>query len=260
MPRLNRIADANLRNSLEFETEILSNLRSADAPTDHAGLVEFSENRGYVARSVALYRYALYTYSEGGDPDELAALFAGAASDFALSLSLRPPPDESSSRSPWQAESYLCLIACFGDDEAAAQAASLEPWQYRFPARPETEDLARYLSHLCGAIDGADFDPVLLASIAAAAGVPNADRENRLFLAPAASGLIAIHSGDERAWNAAIAKLVAAHKEDALRGQLRLLPQGMIAMTALMVAKFGLDAGLKCTIESDYLPLFLLDL
>ena len=226
-------------------------------PDGNAERQDFHERAGRLALKLGLLRYALEA-----DDRVIRGRFREAAAHLTHALVLRPPAESDTHRRPWKAEQFVNVIGCFGSDAERSAVAALREWQYRAPVQAEHETIARYVRVLCGLLGGAPLDaPTLeaLTGIADACDAPTAGREEYLYLLPTVRGLLAVHAGDADAWNYALARVVSAHGRDARSGDLELLPDGLVCLRGLLLAKRGLHAGLELRAASPYLPLFLLD-
>lgn len=85
-----------------------------------------------------------------------------------------------------------------------------------------------------------------------------ASKEEMKFLLPKIRGVKAIMDSDQPAFHRAITDLVEAHKWEALRGEYRLMYEGLICLPGLMLAQLGREKQMDVTVKSDYLPLHLL--
>ena len=253
MLKLNRISEDRARENAAATLDLLGRVLAVPVPGDPLKRQGFHESAGRVSLKLGLLRYALES-----DPDVVRQLFRDAAAHLTRALVLRQPPDENTHRGPWEAEEWLNVAACFAKDPDRKAVAKLEPWQYRNPAHREHDALARYLLVLLRHLGGQPLDTAGLLEVIEACGAANAAKESRLFLLPAARGLLAVESQNLDDWNYALAQILSAHGREARSGDLKLLPGGFISFRALMLAKFGLDRGMVCRATSDYLPLALL--
>ena len=252
MKELNAIPEDLARENAAFTRELLGDVLS-DREAAARGDAAFHESAGELSLQLALFLTALEA-SRG----EVVRMFEQAAAHLAPALALRRPPVEGEHRSPWQGEQWIDVVACWGDAAAIRAVAGLRPWQYRSPARPEHDALALYLGVLLRRLGGAPTDGDALRSVVAACDSGAATREDRLFLRPAASGLIAVEAADADGWNYALAQILSAHAQEAREGDLMRLADGFLSVRALLLAKLGLERGLTLRARSPYLRVDLL--
>lgn len=248
MKALNEIPEGRARENADRARGRLGRLL-ADGEAGRRGGRAFHEAVGQTSLNLALLLYTL-----GEEDDQVPALLRQAARHLAPALSLREPPEPGEHRSPWQGEQWIDVVACWGDADAIADVASLRPWQYRSPVRPEHDAVAVYLDALLRHLGGAPIDADALGSVVAACEAGRATKEDRLFLLPAAAGLLCVAAGDAAGWNLALAQILSAHAQEARRGDLRLLADGCLSLRALLLAKLGLDRGLALRARSAYMP------
>ncbi len=253
MLKLNRISEDRAREDADATRNLLQRVLARPIPQNDQGLQALHESAGRVSLKLGLLGYALESAA-----DSVRQLFQDAAAHLAPALALRRPPDADTHRGPWEAEEWLDVVACFGNDAGRRAVAKLEPWQYRNPSHPEHDALAGYLRILLPQLGGEPVDTSGLREVIEACGAANTAKESRLFLLPAASGLLAAESHNEDDWNYALARILSAHGREARSGDLQLLPSGFISFRALMLANLGRARGMVCRATSEYLPLFLL--
>jgi hypothetical protein len=253
MLKLNKIQEEQAREHLQWARGLLEELRAAPLPnTDHAQQ-KYHENLGTQALQVGLFAYALEY-----DDSEVIQLLSQAAHHLARSLTLRMPTDPDTSRNPWQTEKFLNVIACFGNPADQSAMVALQVHQLCNPIRPHHEPLLQYLLAVRAGFSEAPFDAAAFSAVVKACDSPQASKDQRLFLLPAARGLLAVATENEDDWNYALAQILTSHGREARRGDLKLLADGFISLRALMLAKWGMDQGLSCHADSEYLPLHLL--
>jgi hypothetical protein len=255
MLRLNGITEERALDNEEFTRDLLRQVLLKSAPEDREARQSFHESAGQLSLKLGLLSYALER-----DATEVIRLFEGAAKHLVPALALREPPDPDTHRSPWEAEQFINVIVCFGEGSSALETiAQLKTGQYRNPLRKEHEALDQYLKVLLKFLGGGTIDVPALERVITACEAAKATKDDRLFLLPSARGLTAIAAEDEDQWNYSIARLLSAHGQEARKGDLKLLPDGLVSLRAMMLAKLGIDNEMECRAESDYLPLFLLE-
>jgi hypothetical protein len=207
-------------------------------PEDHEGL-------GGLTLDLAIYRLAA-----GDAPAALLPLFRTSSRHLARSLTSAPGagPD------PWAALDHLAVVSCFGNTEDRRTARRLDPALHCDAADPRHRAVGRVLGLLAGNIGGVRLDAAQLIQVAGDCEAANASRDEHLHLLPLIRGLLAVESKEPRGWNLALAQVTAAHAAEARWGDHRWRATGLIALTALMLLKRGLDARLACRVRSDYLP------
>ena len=119
----------------------------------------------------------------------------------------------------------------------------------------ETQVFADDLKQLVRLLNAGSPETVDLASVINRAEVEFAPRNDRVFTLPKAKALQALVTGNVAEWEHAVGGIVAAHREEALKGEYKLLEDGFIALPALMLARLGMERGQNCKVESPYLPL-----
>ena len=246
MLKLNQIAEDSANESVGWMRQSLTRLYD-ESP-------DFHDSIGGLSLSLGLLLYAL----EGNDY-EIRTRFHAAALHLSLELAQRPPPEPATHRSPYEAELFINVIACFGSAEDRRRVATLQTWQYRNPVRAEHAAQSGYLELLCPYLGGAGLDLKRLGEVVMACGRTVACKEDKRFLAPSAKGLMALETGREAEWNYAMAQVLSAHTREAQSGYFKLLPEGLLCFRALMLAKLGMDRGWDAAANSEYLPLHLLD-
>jgi len=87
----------------------------------------------------------------------------------------------------------------------------------------------------------------------------NATRRECKVLLPTVQGLEAVAKKDADAWNASLAATTADHKRDAMRGELQRDPRGYMNLEGVWLLRLGLERGMSCTVDSPYLPIFILE-
>jgi hypothetical protein len=188
---------------------------------------------------------------------------AASSSCEAVAVRTRPGLDAGGSlpgyRSPWEFSEALDLVAAFGDAATQQKARMVQEWQYRSSSSPEEDALALYLDVLKKYFGGGPLDEDACARVEAHAGADVASKLDRLFLWPDVRALRAMRSGDGAEWNDALLRLVTAHAQEAMRGEYRFRTIGLMCLPGLRLARFGLDRSMRCTVESPYLPLDLLE-
>lgn len=254
MLKLNRIAEDRAKQNADHTWGLLNRVLSQRVGPEAESRQSYHESAGRLSLKLGSLLYALEA-----NPEEIWNLFRQAAKNLAPALALRERPDPDTHRNPWEAELFINVIGCFGDDEEWAAVATLQRRQYCNPERQDRDAVVRYLETVLRYMGGDEIDTATLAEVVQACGRPAASKEERLFLLPSARGLAAVAAGDEDGWNHALAQIVAAHAREARSGDLKLLPDGFISFRALMLAKFGMDQEMECRAQSDYLPLFLLE-
>ena len=183
----------------------------------------FHESAGRLLLKLGLLSYALEA-----PPADVRDCFLRASGHLARALADRQrDPDET--RSPYEAETFINLVACFGSEDDHRLIGSLQPWQYRNPEYKAHAAFAQYLAVLVRYIGDTNLDSGSIAKVLAACEATKASKEDRLFLLPSARGLAAVEAGNESEWNYALAQLVAAHAEEARSGDFKLSPKALSA-------------------------------
>ncbi len=248
MTRLNLISTEMLQEEqAELAPELDEMLATPTLAADAADTI------GGLALRLGLVGHAL-----GNPAHEVAARFRCAARHLAAALSHRPEPGPDDFRDPFRAELWLDVIAAFGTTADRQRCAALEAGALRHPAHVETATQGAYLKLLQRAVAGLTPEPAAVRAVLKACDAPTASRDDRLGVLPCARGLDAIARRDARGLNEALAQRLAAHAEDALRGDFKRRFEGLVCLPALALAAIGQYAGLVTTVTSDYLPLQLL--
>ncbi len=249
MLKLNRIAPARLQSRWREGGDELPQLQALQA-----GEGGYDAELGELALELGLVGHAIQQ-----DPAPVAAHLRLAARHLSQALALRDEPDPQTHRSPYQAETWLNVVGAFGTEADRLTCAALQAWQLRSPSHAQHQTQAHYLALLQAWFGGKAPDAVRLRAIVVQCEGARASREDRRFVQPACLGLDAVARHDAQAWNLSLAQLVAAHAEEARGGDFKLQAQGLICLRALMLARFGRDGAMQCSVASDYLPLWLLD-
>lgn len=247
MLKLNAINEDGVVEAVEWNREILREIEQRETGG------EYDEEAGKLHRDQGCLLYALER------PEAARGHFGEAARRLSRALVGRARPEPATHRSAWEAEQFLNIIATFGTAEDVARLEELQPWQCRAPERAGQEALAGYVAVLADHLLGRAVNEEALAAWRAECERAKAGKEERLFLASSIRGLLAVRAGNEEEMNFALARILAAHKREAQKGDLKLLAQGMVSFRALMLARLGAEAGLECRAVSEYLPLELLE-
>lgn len=249
MLKLNKIQEEQAREQLQWTRGLVEESLVAPVPSDARARQTYHENIGTNFLQVGLFAYALEY--EGA---EVVHFFRQSAEHLAISLTLRKPADPDVSLNPWQTEKFLNVVACFGNASEKAAMVSLQEHQLCNPIRAHHEPLVRYLLAARAGFGDAPFDAAAFSTVVTACDSPQASKDQRLFLQPAARALVAIATENEDDWNYALAQILTSHAREARHGDLKLLTDGFISLRALMLAKWGIDQGLSCHVDSPYLP------
>lgn len=254
---LNRIADEVIDERLREHREALATwLAAPPADPSVRARQNYHAAVGRRARDAGL----LLSQRKGTPQEVRALLQAGAASALeALTLRLRPEPAVGDFRRLGEFREIVNLVGAFGDVTLRGQAASVPEWQYRFPVSAEDDARALYLDVLKRYLNGEPLDQSACARVEAHAAAAVASKEDCLFLLPDVRALWALASGNTAQFQEALAQLVAAHEREAMRGENRFKTTGLMCLPGLRLARFALDQGLRCTVQSPYLPLDLLE-
>jgi hypothetical protein len=254
MRNLNAIPEGPALENVAWTRELLGEVLAEPPHGGGPARQSSDESVGELSLKLGLLLYALEA-----DEDEVRSYLGMAAAHLAPALALRERPEPDEHRSPWQGEQWIDVVACWGDGPAVEAVVGLRPWQYRSPVRAEHDALALYLDVLRKYLGGSPIDEAALAGVVRACAAGSATKEDRLFLRPAADGLLALSAGDADGWNYALAQILSAHGREAHEGDLRLLPDGCLSFRALLLAKLGLDRGLSLRAASEYMPLSLVE-
>ena len=200
----------------------------------------------------------LMLYQQERSPQEVYTYFARAGASLTqMHLVRRREVEEE--RRPRDFATTVHLVVCFGAAEYRRTLSQVQSWQYCMPRNPDDEALVGYLEMLQAYIAGAGLDQQMATRIEQHCLEDTAPQADRVFLLPKVRGLQAVQRRDADTWELALSDLVKAHAHEAQRGQYRLLPEGFICVSALMLTKLGEEAGMMCHITSPYLPLHLLE-
>jgi hypothetical protein len=172
---------------------------------------------------------------------------------------MRRDPTPSEHRSPQLFKETVDLVIAFGTPALRGALREVRPLQYRVPAYPHDDALAQLIEIVSGFAAGQPLDVEACRSVEARCEADQASRWDRLFYLPYARAVRAAAEGDAAAWNGAIALLIKAQEDEAKRGEYKRMPNGLMCLPGLAVAKLGIERGLTCNTNSDYLPLALLE-
>jgi hypothetical protein len=148
-------------------------------------------------------------------------------------------------------------VVCFGDLSRRRELGDLQRWKYDDETssfgklHPLIEAVQR---HLRGETVPKSFEAALLEMRARKA----TSRDVEIF-APLGDALLGVLEINGKVWNDGLQKYLDWHVEQSLYGDWKLLPKAFIALPALGFAKLGIERGLTCTVQSPYLPLFLIE-
>lgn len=244
MALLNKITLERMRAAALLEAEWLEVLLQSPARS-----VREEDNAGRLALNLGFYHHVLDENSSTSRD-----YFVRAAAHCALALARRAAPGASEHRNIYDAELYLNAIGVFGSAHERRLCADLTRSQVSAPEHACDDAMAAYVGVLARHLGGAAPDQTTLDRVVQLCERVQASRLDRRYLLPSATGLLAVARKDAGAFNLAIAQLLSAHTQEAQKGDLRLLPQGLICMRAMMLAQCGRDAGLACSVASPYLP------
>ena len=164
-------------------------------------------------------------------------------------------------------DDLLNLAICFGTAEQRQEVARIDKrchWSdWRLPdQKPEDSPdaaMVTYMEILKRYAAGEALDQEGCRLCLHFCESPKAPKRAVVEVRPRLEALIALDRGDAATWNAHLARVIAPHKNEALRGEFKLLPQAFICLSALALAQLGREWGLTCTVDSPYLPLQLLE-
>lgn len=166
-------------------------------------------------------------------------------------------PQDTSQRIPFTFGSWLGIVSAFGSSEQRQRAGMIPQRHWYHPPHPfyaKTADAyALVQAHLRG-----ELTPVLAQPYLEMASRENAGRDVVEFERPWVEGCLAITARDASTWNACIMSMVKYHTFVARYGFLQLSDYGLMCLGGLGLARLGIEAGLKCTVEDLRLPLDLL--
>ena len=247
MLTLNLIPEDRARESLDFARDRLRRLLAEEGSPGR------DERAGRLCLEIGVFGYALEDYSSAIRED-----FQEAASLLSLALAFRSAPEPDEQRNPYEAEGFLGAIGCFGESSDRERVGNLREEQLRNPIRPEHAAISRFIGQLADCVAGRPPEREELLAVIEDCGRVRASRDDRTSLLPAARGFLSVAARDADDWNYALAQILVAHRREAMHGEWKYLPSGLISFRALYLAKYGLDRGLKLTAESDYMPISLL--
>ncbi len=213
------------------------------------------EATGQTALQLGLIGHALQA-----DATVVAGHFRLAAASLAQALAQRGAPTADARVNPYQSELWLDVVAAFGREADRARCGDLQGWQLRHPAHAETHTQAAFLALLQRAVAGQPVDVASTRAVLRACEAATASRDDRLGVAPSVRGLEAVARADALQLNEALAQRLAAHQEDALRGDYKRLYEGLVCLPALALVALARRAGMASVVVSGYLPTHLLDL
>src|SRR5207253_710744 len=173
-------------------------------------------------------------YQQRADAAVIREHFVRAAEYWLEYVAGREKPKAHASRSPYEYEKAMAVAVCFAPRNIRKAYADIEEWQYRHPRHVQNDAFVAYLEIAKTFVAGRSLDKSRLKRLKESCAADTASKEDRQFVLPKAQGLLAAEGTDQSRWNRAIANLVVAHKEEALHGEYRLLPEGFIAFPALM--------------------------
>ncbi|WP_134496553.1 Imm49 family immunity protein [Microvirga pakistanensis] len=251
--RLNKISDAVIRENLLQSIALLQSLQETAAP--EAGR---QRERHLVSIADLNFEIGTMTYQQEGSPAEVRAALAKAGQYFLEGIHGRQPPNATDSRNPYEFEKAISLVVCFCDTSFRKSLGSFREDKYRYPPHLETQLFGEYLVELIKFLSRGTLDAEVLASVIKRAKADSASRDDHVFTLAKARGLQALQAGNVSEWERAVVELVDAHRDEALKGEYKLLADGFIALPALMLARLGMERGYTCRVNSPYLPFGLL--
>jgi immunity protein 49 of polymorphic toxin system len=252
--KLNKITDANaeeeIKDNLEIIPRRLAKLEASDNP---------SETQKHLEKLAELnFETGVLLYQQEAAKEEIVSHLRSAAEFYVAFLSKRAEPKEMETRFVGDFEKAIDLVVCFGKRELRGELAGIQRWQYNSPEHKEYRTRADFLEVEKRYIAEGVWDGDESERLENHCSSDQASKEERNFLLPRIRGIKAIAGSDQSGLQKAITDLVEAHKSEALRGEYRLMYEGLICLPALMLARLGSEKEMAVTLKSDYLPLSLL--
>jgi Immunity protein 49 len=198
-------------------------------------------------------------YQQEAQKEEIVWRLRSAAEYYVRFLSMRDEPKELEHRFVGEFEKAIDLVVCFGEKGLRRELAGIERWQYNFPEYDEHRIRADYSGVEKRFVGEGVLDEAELQRLEDYCSSDRASKEERKFVLPKIRGIKAIVSGDQASLNRAITDLIEAHKWEALRGEYRLMDEGLICLPGMTLAKLALERNMAAPVKSDYLPLRLLE-
>jgi len=253
--KLNKISDENATREIEDNSDSISRrLAKLEASEDA------NEKLKHI-RMLAKLNFELGTllYQQEAQKEEIIPRMRNAADYYVRFFPIRPEPKELETRFVGEFEKAIELVVCFGEKGLRRKLAGIERWQYNFPEYDDYRIRADYLGVEKRFVGEGVLDEAELQRLEDYCSSDRASKEERKFVLPKIQGINAIVSGDQAALNKAITDLIEAHKWEALRGEYRLMCEGLICLPGMMLAQLGRERNMAATVKSDYLPLLLLE-
>ncbi|MCI0660499.1 MAG: immunity 49 family protein [Acidobacteria bacterium] len=252
--KLNKISDENAKEEIEDKLETITN-RLARLEVSR----EASEKLKHLEKLASLnFDTGALLYQQEAPDEKIISHLKSAAEDYVMYLSLQPEPEEMDSRFVGEFEMTIDLVICFGEERLRRELAGIQRWQYSFPEHDAYRSRTDFLEIEKRFVADGVLDETEMQRLEDLCLSDKASKEEKKFLLPKIRGIKAIVSGDQLAIHRAITDLIEAHKWEALRGEYRLLCEGLICLPGLMLAKLAGEKQVTVSVKSDYLPLHLI--
>jgi hypothetical protein len=253
--KLNKISDENAKSEIKDNLEFIPNRLAKLKATDDA-----NEKLKHLRMLAKLnFEVGVLLYQLEAQKEEIVSHLRSAAEYYVKFIPILPEPKESESRFVGEFEKAIDLVVCFGGKNLRRELAGIERWQYNFPEYDEYRIRADYLEVEKRFVGEGVLDEAELQRLEDHCSSDKASTEERKFVLPRIEGIKAIVRGDQVALNRAITDLIEAHKWEALRGEYRLMYEGLICLPGMMLAQLGRERNIATPMKSDYLPLQLLE-
>ena len=251
--KLNKISDDVIKENIPRNRERVKKFQTADPSSKmRSDAVRYATRYADAAEDLALG-----LYQQQGDPQEIRHYLAIAAKELLHVLSLQ---GENASLVPIDFEAALALAVCFCD-KSVYDPASTVPVT-RFFSNPESLSffavLVQYLDVLRKFLSTNTLAQEAWQRALAECSKSNAGKYDAVVTKSKLNALKAVATGDPALLNENIAILIEDHENEAKRGENQNSRRGFICMPALMFARLGADRKLPVTVQSPYLPLYLL--
>lgn len=201
------------------------------------------ETAGNTALDLALEHYAL-------ERDRVVTVGFAQRGSVTLATWLESP--ESRNAVSWSFIETLGRVTAFGNDAVRKRLTSLQPFAGEGV-------LDRYADAMIAALRG-EVDQRAIGQVMEMAADRKATRYVAGFVLPAAQGLLALGAGDPQALQESLSAIVRHHKDE-VKGDYRLdALRGFINAYGIFHVRLALERGIPLTIDSPYLPVWLVDL
>jgi len=252
--KLNKISDAAVREDIANNQERLEKFLAAQPSSPmRSDPVRYSRRL-----SDAALELGLELYQQDGDVPEIRRYLGLAGKELFALLSIKR---QNAVLSPLEFEKALALAVCFCPPSVSESAATI-PMENFFGdpnALAFYAVLARYLAILRDFLGAREVNGEAVKKLEAECARANASRYDALVNLAKLKALEAVAGHDSEVFNEAIATLVEDHENEATRGENQRSSRGFVCLPALMFAQLGATRSLRCTVESPYLPLQLLN-